>query len=253
MILKIELPIRLLLPVLLLQLLAAGNCAAQITLSGTVYDSTRVYGVPGVIVSGASGNKAITDSLGAYHINVTKDDSISFAYRGKSTQKFPVATIDDYSSFDISLWVRIDSKYKVLKGVTVYADTYQQDSIENRMEYSKIFDYEKPGLSSTYDPGGAAGIDLDALINAFNHAKNKENLAFHKRLIEEEQDHYVKYRFNARLVRRITGLSGDTLKKFMQLYMPSYDFIANSTLIQFYQYILNASYAFKREEGIPLN
>ncbi len=251
MILKINLPIRFLLSLLLLHILAAGEASAQITVSGTVYDSTKVYGVPGVIVSATSGARAITDSLGAYHINVVKNDSISFDYRGKSTVKFSVAGIDDYSAFDISLWVRIASKYKVLKGVTVYANTYELDSIENRMEYQKVFDYKKPGLRSNYDPAdGTAGIDLDALISSFNRAKNKENLAFHKRLIEQEQDDYVKYRFNARLVSRITGLSGDTLKKFIQLYMPSYDFVANSSLVQFYQYILNASYAFKREEGI---
>ena len=226
------------------------NISAQSVVSGTVYDSSRIYGVPGVIVSSTSGSNTLTDSLGAYHIRVSQNDSISFLYKGKSTVRFPVNSISDTTAFDISLRVRINTKYKMLKPVTVFADNYQQDSAENRMEYSKIFNYEKSGIRSSYEEGGPAGLDLDALISALNRTKRKENLAFQKRLVEDEQDKYVKYRFNPKLVRRITGLRGDTLTQYMKLYTPSYEFISESTLTEFYQYILNTSYAFKRDEGI---
>jgi len=73
---------------------------------------------------------------------------------------------------------------------------------------------------------------------------------FQKRMIEDEQDHYVDYRFNSRLIRRITGLGGDTLDRYKKLYRPSYSFVVSSTLARFYEYILNTSYIFKREEGI---
>ncbi|MEO6289362.1 MAG: hypothetical protein ABIO76_05555, partial [Ginsengibacter sp.] len=84
-------------------LLNFGNATAQLTISGTVYDSTKLYVVPAVNVSSTSGLTTVTDSLGAYHINVSKIDSISFLYKGKSTVKFPVETMDNYNSFDISL------------------------------------------------------------------------------------------------------------------------------------------------------
>ena len=236
--------------VLSIQVLSASNACGQIIISGTVYDSTKLYVVPGVSVSSTSGLRTTSDSLGAYHINVSEGDSISFFYKGKSTYKFPVNTINNYNDFDISLRVRIDAKYKLLQGVTVYSNTYHSDSAENRMEYSKIFDYEKPGIRSSFETGGPAGLDLDALIGMFNYRKKRENLAFQKRLIEQEQDRYVDYRFSAKVIRRITGLSGDTLERYKKLYRPSYDFVATSTLAQFYQYMLNTSYAFKKEEGI---
>lgn len=226
------------------------NASAQIVISGTVYDSTKLYVVPGVNVSCTSGFVTTTDSLGAYHIKVSKADSISFFYKGKSTVKFPVETIGNYNSFDISLRVRINDKYKLLKGVTVFADTYRRDSIENRMSYSKIFNLENPTIRSNYEPGAAAGLDLDELIGIFQFKKNKQNLAFRKRLVEEEEDRYVNYRFSSKVINRIAGLSGDTLTKYKKLYRPSYLFVVSSTLAQFYQYILNTSYAFKREEGI---
>ncbi len=235
---------------LLLEGLFITNIKAQIVISGTVYDSTKLYVVPNVNVSSTSGLATTTDSLGAYHINVSKADSLTFFYRGKSTVKFPVETISNYNAFDISLRVRTNDKYKLLKGVTVYADTYRKDSLETRMTYSKIFDFEKPGISSNYEPGAAAGLDLDQLIGIFQFRKNKQNLAFQKRLVEQEQDRYVDYRFSSKVINRITGLRGDTLTNYKKLYRPSYYFVVSSTLAQFYEYILSTSYSFKREEGI---
>ncbi|HEV8083481.1 MAG TPA: hypothetical protein VGP55_09785 [Chitinophagaceae bacterium] len=231
-------------------LLNCGNVLSQFIISGTVYDSTKLYVVPGVNVSSTSGLVTTTDSLGAYHIKAIKADSISFFYKGKSTIKFPVETIGDYNAFDISLRVRINNKYKLLKGVTVFANTYRRDSIENRMAYSKIFNLENPTIRSNYEPGAAAGLDLDQLIGIFQFKKNKQNLAFQKRLVEEEEDRYVNYRFSSKVINRITGLSGDTLTRYKNLYRPSYLFVMSSTLPEFYQYILNTSYAFKREEGM---
>ncbi len=241
--------LRLYILVILLQVLPGMKTCGQITISGTVFDSSRLYVVPGVAVSSTSGLHTTTDSLGAYHINVSEKDSISFSFRGKSTIQFPVKAMSNYSDFDISLRVRVNAKYKVLQGVTVFSDTYHRDSTENRMEYSKIFNYEKPGISSTFEPGGPAGLDLDALIGMFNYSKKRENLAFQKRLVEDEQDKYVDYRFNPRLIRRITGLSGDTLTRYIKLYKPSYYFIVSSSLAELYQYILDTSYAFKKEEA----
>ncbi|RXK80597.1 hypothetical protein [Filimonas effusa] len=51
---------------------------------------------------------------------------------------------------------------------------YKQDSIQNRKDYAKIFNFRKPGLRlstsppSTYTPGSlTVGLDLEELINAF--------------------------------------------------------------------------------------
>ena len=233
-----------------LQALLASNSFGQITISGTVYDSSKLYVIPGVNVYSTSGSSTITDSLGAYHINVSEADSLSFFYKGKSTVKFPVIKMNNYTAFDISLRVRVYEKYKLLQGVTVFSNTYQRDSLENRLSYSKIFDREKPTIRSTYEPGGPAGFDLDELIGIFQFKKNKQNLAFQRRLVEDEQDRYVDYRFDSKTITRITGLHGDTLLKYKKLYRPSYFFVTTSTIAEFYEYILNTSYAFKKQEGI---
>jgi hypothetical protein len=162
--------------------------------------------------------------------------------------KFPVASIKDYTSFDISLRVKTKEKYKLLNPVTVFTKSYQKDSLENREAYANIFGGEKPGIHSTYDPGGAAGLDLDALIGMFQFRKNKQQQAFRNRLIEQEQENYVDYRFSAKTISRVTGLQGDSLELYRKMYRPNYYFVVNSTLAEFYEYILTTSYAFRKKE-----
>lgn len=235
---------------LILQSIHPEKVTGQITISGTVYDSSRLYTIPNVYVYSTSGSRAITDSTGDYHINVEAQDSIRFYYEGKSTIKFPVKSMLDYTAFDISLRVKVKQKYKLLSPVTVFSNSYRRDSIENREEYSKIFGGEKPGIHSNYEPGGTAGLDLDALIGMFQHRKNKENLAFKNRLLQQEQDSYVDYRFSSKVITRVTGLKGEELEKYKRLYRPTYFFVIKCTLTEFYEYVLNTSYAFKRQEGI---
>ena len=233
-----------------MQVATPASTLAQIVISGTVYDSSRLYVIPGVDVYTTSGSYTTTDSLGAYHISVLKDDSIRFFFNGKSTIKFPVEGIKNYTAFDISVRARVKEKYKLLKGITVFTDTYRVDSLENRITYSKVFGRENPTIRSNYEPGGPAGFDLDELIGIFQFRKNKQNQAFKNRLVQDEQERYVDYRFNSREITRITGLKGDTLLRYKKLHRPSYLFVLTSTLAEFYEYILNTSYAFKKEEGI---
>lgn len=234
----------------ILQAVNPEKVTGQITISGTVYDSSKLYAIPNVYVYSTSGSRAITDSTGSYHINVEAKDSISFYYAGKSTVKFPVKSMVDYTAFDISLQVKVKEKYKLLNPVTVFTNSYQRDSSENREEYSKIFGGEKPGIHSSYDPGGPAGLDLDALIGMFQKRKNRENLAFKNRLLQQEQDSYVDYRFSSKTITRVTGLKGNELEKYKKLYRPTYFFVVSSTLTEFYEYILSTSYSFKKQEGI---
>lgn len=234
----------------LLQALAPDSALGQTIVSGTVYDSSKLYVIPGVDVYSTSGSRTVTDSIGGYHLPANEKDSVYFFYNDKPTVKFPVKTITNYTAFDISLRVKVKEKYKVLNPVTVFTNSYQMDSLENREAYSKLFDREKPTLRSTYEPGGAAGLDLDELIGMFRFRKNKQNQAFTKMLIEQEQERYVDYRFSSNTVSRVTGLKGEALEKYRKLYRPSYFFVVNSSLTQFYEYILNTSYYFKRQEGI---
>ena len=232
----------------------AGAARAQLTISGTVYDSTRIVPVAGVLVKSSSNTQAITDSAGSYEIVASEKDSLTFIYQNKPTAKFAVKQITNVSSFDIALHVRVTEKFKTMKEVKVYTKHFREDSIENRQYYNKLFNYEKPGISTSINPGsGSVGMDLDEFINIFRFKRNKQMRKMQDRLLEQEQENYIKYRFNKTAIKRITRLDGADLDNFMALYKPSFEFTQTATTIEFYQYILTSSYMFKKELLIKKN
>ncbi|MEP7110321.1 MAG: hypothetical protein ABI760_20165 [Ferruginibacter sp.] len=234
--------------------IAGGSVMGQLTISGTVYDSSKIIPVANVLVKSSSGTQTITDSAGHYDIVTAENDSLTFIYLNKPTAKFAVKQIPNIGSFDISLHIRVVEKFRTMKEVKVYSKNFRQDSIENRQYYSKIFGYEKPGVSSSINPGsGSVGMDLDEFINIFRFKRNRQLRKMQDRLLEQEQENYIKYRFNKTAVKRITRLEGADLDNFMALYKPDFEFTQMASTVQFYQYILNASYQFKKELLIKQN
>lgn len=205
-----------LITVLLLWRLAA---TGQVKIYGTVYDRSVRFGMPGVSVKSTSGAGAVTDSLGHYSIFLPFTDSVSFSYQGKSTQKFPVKDIPRSRSFDMSLHVDIHTLPTVV--VSARPRDYRFDSLENRNEYRKAFDYD-PQLLSPGNGLGGVGINLSML---FGSRKIKRMEAFRRLLERDERDKYVSHRFNKDLVKKITGLQPPALDTFMRYYRPSYEML----------------------------
>ena len=229
----------------------AGFALAQSTISGTVYESSKTIPVKNVVVKSSSGIMTTTDSIGHYTISGTQKDSLTFIYHNKATNWFAVKLMDNLNSFDISLHITLNDKFKTLKEVRVFSKNYQQDSIANRDDYAKAFNYHKPGISTTSsDYSGTPGLDLDEFINIFRFKRNKELKHLQTRVLDQERESYISYRFNKNLIRRITHLEGTDLDDFLVRYRPSFEFTQLSTLPNFYQYILNSSYQFKRERNI---
>src|SRR5258705_10688569 len=126
-------------------LMATNSASAQFyKIKGTVYDSSRNYPMESVSVLSTSGKGTITNAEGYYEIEVMEKDSIWFSYLNKPTVKFPVLKINNPMGFDISLQVNVP----VLKEVKIRPRNYKLDSIQNRIDYAKIFNYRKPGLKT---------------------------------------------------------------------------------------------------------
>lgn len=215
---------------------------------GYVYDSSRNFPLEAVSVISTSGKGTVTNSEGYYEIVVTEKDSIWFSYLNKPTIKFPVLKISNPMQFDISLQVNIP----VLKEVKIMPRNYHLDSLRNRQEYAKIFNYQKPGIKLvTPTMGAGVGVDLDELINMFRFRRNRSMQSFQQRLILEEQEKFVDYRFNKALVRRLTLLEGTDLEKFMREFRPSYVFTKYAGDYEFRLYIKQALYRYKKGLAPP--
>jgi len=98
----------------------------------------------------------------------------------KNTQKYNLDTIEDKRNFNIMIHVNgID-----LPEVRVRNNNYRLDSIQNRYDYAKYFNYQPPGLklannSTLINPSGglSIGFDLVEMINMFRFKRNR-NLGF---------------------------------------------------------------------------
>jgi len=197
------------------------------TISGIVYDISGRRPIEAVMVY--SKNSATqTDSLGRYLITLQSNDSLSFSLFGKSTQKFSTSEIEDPSNFNIMIHVTgVD-----LPEVTVRNSYYRYDSIQNRMDYAKYFNYEPPGLKLSnqqnfFGNGGVTiGFDVNDIINMFRFKRNRNLQFLQNRLISQEQDKYINYRFTRRFVQKLTKLDGIRLDLFMEYCKPSYPTLA---------------------------
>ena len=225
----------------------AHSVHAQYKVKGTVYDSSRIYPIEAVSVLSTSGRITVTDSLGRYSIDVAEKDSIWFSFLGKPTPKYPVLKIADVHNFDIALRLKMN----VMQEVRIRTRYYKEDSIQNRRDYAKAFDYQKPGLGTMTSVGPmGAGIDVAELIRLFQFRKNKAAFKFQQRLQQEERDKFIDRRFSKGLVRSITGLDGTELIEFMQKYRPTFEFTAGTSDYDFRFYIKMASEEFKRSKSI---
>jgi hypothetical protein len=222
---------------LLCVVLSLDLCAQQIRVSGRVYDITGRNPLEAVTVLSTSGRGTITDSTGKYSIAVNDDDSIWFSYLNKPTPKYAVRTIVNALNFEILLHVNVSE----LRPVQVMPPSYKRDSIQNREDYAKAFNFRKPSFGTSINPStGGVGLDINELINMFNFKKNRRMLAFQDRLLREEEEAYIYHRFSRSLVIRLTNLRGTDLDTFMIKYKPSIEFVQFSTDYEFQSYIKNS-------------
>jgi hypothetical protein len=233
---------------LIFSFLFVRNAQAQnVTVSGVVYDISGKRPIEAVVVS-AGIYRAVTDSLGRYIIIARAKDSISFSLFGKNTQKFPLDTVEDLHNFNIMIHVTgID-----LPEVRVRNNYYRLDSIQNRHDYAKYFNYQSPGLklSSNQQLFGSAGLtvgfDLDEIINVFRFKRNRNLGYLQKRLVSQEQEKYVNHRFTNRFVNKLTHLEGEALTKFMNYCRPSYELLGLLNDLELGDYIQRKYTAYKK-------
>lgn len=217
---------------------------AQVRVSGRVYDVTQKKPLEAVSVLSSGGNGTITDLYGKYTLIMGERDSIWFSYLGKPTPKFPVTAIANVQNFEISLHVNISS----LKEVTVMPRNYRVDSLQNRLEYAKAFNFQRPNLESltSISPSGGVGLDINEFIRMFQFRRNRRMEAFQERLLREETEKYIDHRFSRAVIIRITQLKGADLDSFIRWYRPQVEFVEIATDYELQSYIKRCYYQFKR-------
>ena len=215
---------------------------AQSIVKGKIYDGKTDSVITAVNVYNLSTKQsARSDLTGNYSITAAEGHQLVFSVVGYKPDTVVVVYSMLLAQYDETLFREIIT----LKNVTV-TSSYMGDSISRRNNYDKM--YTLPNITGHNTPQYGFGVSLSPFSYFSSQAKQKRQLK--KRLIKEEQEYYVDRSFPKQWVGSVTGLTGDSLTRFMVLYRPSYSFCRKSNREQMLIYVSEKLKEFKKGTSI---
>jgi len=186
----------------------------------------------------------ISDERGAYRIQSMQGDVLIFSHVGFETDTLVVDTAMMAGDYPIYM----EPKIQTLKAVQVGSlSNYQLDSLARREEYSWVFDHGNPPRIERKRSGDGVGLSLDIFRNASREDKDRDKLK--KRLLREEEEHYIDFRYSREYVSRLTRLKGDSLQEFMMHFRPAYDFCRKAANVDILVFVNDSFKKFMKREG----
>jgi hypothetical protein len=193
-------------------------------LHGFMKDASTHLPIAGGTLANPATKKTIqTDAKGFFSLPVSPGDllyTIAVDYNNDTIRYQPL--------FQDTITIYL-AAVNTLENVTVASgyQKYQADSSERRLAFEEARGQTLHTIDrSSYKPYFGLTINLDRLLKRKYRNKQKDEGNF-KRM---EEYAYIKYRYTPQLVASYTGLKGEELIKFMQLYTPSYDWLRKHLL-----------------------
>jgi hypothetical protein len=224
--------------------LTAFNARAQQFLTGKIYEKGGQDSLISVSIHNITAQRYdLSEIDGTYKIQCAPGDHVAFSSVGYRPDTITITA---------SLLSAICIVYMEIRPVTLKAarvgelSNYQLDSIDRHREYGWIYDRS---ATPRFDPnrgGDGVGVQMNIFRNTSTPAKQRERLE--KRLVKEEQDFYVNFRYNKDYVAKITHLQGDSLKAFMKKYRPSYEYCRKAATVDILVYINDCYKLFMKAE-----
>lgn len=185
----------------------------------------------------------LSDEEGNYRIIAQPGDIVIFSCVGYHADTIAVSAKILGAEFPILLDLRSVS----LQAVTVSSlSNYQLDSLERRQVYSWIYEQEPQPVVERQRQGDGVGVELNVIPHGSSEVRQR--LQLKKRILREEQRHYVNFRFSADYISHLTRLEGDSLQQFMVRYRPTYDFCRKAANVDILVYINDSFKKFKTRE-----
>ncbi|HEX9511228.1 MAG TPA: carboxypeptidase-like regulatory domain-containing protein [Puia sp.] len=229
---------------LLLFVLPGFTGFAQQFLTGKVRKKENLEVLSSVSVYNQTQRKhKLSDEEGNYRIMVQPGDIVIFSCVGYRADTIAVSAKILGAEFPIWLDLRPVS----LQAVTVSSlSNYQLDSLERRQVYGWIYEQEPQPVVERQRQGDGVGVELNVIPHGSSEVRQR--LQLKKRILREEQQHYVNFRFSADYISRLTHLDGDLLKQFMARYRPTYDFCRKAANVDILVYINDSFKKFENRE-----
>ena len=198
---------------------ATRSSAQAVTLYGFVKDSLTHLPLPGATLSNSTKDlKGQPDANGFFRLAVSPGDLL-----------YALATGYQYDTLRYSLLFKDTvtlflPPVNVLQTVTVETGyrRYQLDSLRRRQEFEEARGHRLSAIDgSKHKQTFGLTLNLDRLFKKKYKHKRKEEEVY----TAVVRKAYIRFRFPPQTVAFYTGLKGDALLRFMQLYTPSYDWL----------------------------
>lgn len=211
-------------------LVGVHEAQAQVTVRGKIKEanSNKVL-YPATVRNVNKKTTAFADQGGNYKINAEVLDTIVISFVGYEADTFVVRVTNGYYQHDADLEPGERFLHEV--EVTDRYNAYQLDSIARRDEFAVFLEQPKRQLTET-DTHTGFGIRFSPFTRYSKREKDKRK--FKEFYAQNEEVQYTRYRYSPGFVKKVTGLDGDSLTKFMEKYTPSYNELrdmSNETLI----------------------
>jgi hypothetical protein len=219
-------------PALLLLLSSFGGYAQQF-LTGKVRRKESTEILISVSIQNHTQRKFdLSDEGGNYRIPAREGDLLTFT----SVGYIPDTLVVGAAMLAGDNPVFLETKVVALPSFEIGSrNNYQMDSLERRQLYSWIYGRGEVQRIEKERKGDGVGVNMDLFRHGSSEDKDRDKLL--KRLIKEEQQHYIDSRYSREYVSRLTHLQGDSLQKFMETYRPSYDYIRKAATVDILVFI----------------
>ncbi len=174
----------------------------------------------------------LTDTNGTFELTVSDGQLIQLYRKGYKKLRLRIPNAQEPPYYVLTL-----EKSKPLLDVKGYLLAYQLDSLEYDRIYGVIIHGER-----------MEDVDMRSLPLAALSRQNRKKWAFQKSFAKWQSEKYVDYVFNKELVKKITYLTGNDLRRFMNSYRPSVNFLRSATEYEYLSYIKKSYQAFLKEQ-----
>ena len=194
------------------------------TIYGRVFDNVTDSTLQEVNIRNIRTNAlARSDAQGRYQLTASEGDKILFSIVGYLPDTLNV----EFQMFSIVTDIGLFRDTSLLDPVTINAPNYQADSIARRNEYRHILDEPQTDIRGNNRPDNGFGISISPITYFSKEAREERKLR--KKLLKQEEEAYIDFRFSPAYVSRVTGLKGEELRLFMYRYRPDHKFARSAT------------------------
>ena len=203
------------------------------SIKGEVVDKDSRHAMADVAVENMYTSFSVTTNAdGGFLIAATADQLLEFRKIGykPARVRIPKGYIPPY--------FKIIMEHGFVKPAEMIASSnrydYRRDSLRYRDIYKHELDFEK--LSAF----GSIAHPFSALSK-----RNREIWRFQQEYEEGEQEKYIDRTFNANLIAKFTGLTGDSLRQYMVRFRPGYDQLRSMNDYTFYTFIKKTTHIYR--------